>query len=110
MAQLGVGPHSPSRNQKEPVQHSVELVAGTVLAGLVSCDGSTLEANSYHLQAVKQVGEGLCASAHSGDGLVEAVESVDGTLLGVQWHPERMPGTPWDALFDHLVSRAGNPS
>ncbi|MFC1525322.1 gamma-glutamyl-gamma-aminobutyrate hydrolase family protein [Candidatus Latescibacterota bacterium] len=110
MAQLGTRPHSPSRNRKESVHHPVELVAGTILAGLAGPRYRTLEANSFHLQAVKQVGKGLRVSAHSDDGLIEAIESGDGSIVGVQWHPERMPGTPWDALFDHLVDRARRPA
>ena len=48
--------------------------------------------NSLHRQAIKRLGRGLKATAHSEDGLVEAVESADDYpyLLAVQWHPEEM--------------------
>lgn len=57
--------------------------------------------------SVEQVtGEGLDISGRSGDGIVEAIESADGRLIGVQFHPERMPKTIWVKLFEYLVKRA----
>lgn len=49
----------------------------------------TLEVNSYHHQAVRELAPGLEAAAYSGDGLVEAV-SMPGRrfVAAVQWHPE----------------------
>jgi len=49
-----------------------------------------IRVNSFHHQAVKDVGEGLRASAYNDQGIIEAVESGDGLVMGVQWHPERM--------------------
>lgn len=47
--------------------------------------------NSYHHQAVKEVGKGLVVSGVAPDGVVEAVEDPNYPyLLGVQWHPEMM--------------------
>jgi putative glutamine amidotransferase len=51
---------------------------------------SHLLVNSYHIQAVAEIGVGLLAVGHSPDGVIEAVESLDGRTLGVQFHPERM--------------------
>ena len=47
--------------------------------------------NSWHHQAVKDVGEGLIVTAFTKDGLVEALESTNPNqfLLAVQFHPER---------------------
>ena len=101
--QLGTGPHSPSRNGGEDVFHDIEAVTGTRLAQIAA---GASRVNSYHLQAVKQVGDGLSVSARSNDGIVEAVESADDLLLGVQFHPERLPGTAWAGLFADLVLRA----
>jgi putative glutamine amidotransferase len=106
-AQLGVGPHTPGRNQGRPVEHGLRLVDGTVLSGLAQTAGPRPRVNSFHLQAVERLGEGLRVSAYSDDGLVEGLESADGLLIGVQFHPERMPGTVWERLFAHLVQRAG---
>lgn len=33
-------------------------------------------------------------------------ECADGRLIGVQFHPERMPKTIWVKLFEYLVKRA----
>ena len=42
-----------------------------------------------HHQGIKELGQGLVASAIAPDGLIEAVEgSTDAFLVGVQWHPE----------------------
>ena len=104
-AQLGLGPHSPGRNQQQAVWHPVELVAGTRLAALAGT--AAAQVNSYHLQAVERLGAGLRVSARSADGLIEGVESEDGRLIGVQFHPERMPGSVWEQLFADLVRQAG---
>jgi len=101
---LGSAPHSPSRNSGEEVFHHIEVSQASLLAGLAAGEQRV---NSYHLQAVSEVGEGLQVSARSTDGLVEAIETADGQLLGVQFHPERM-GRSWSALFEHLVQRAGH--
>jgi putative glutamine amidotransferase len=46
--------------------------------------------NSTHHQAVKNLGKGLTAFAHSTDRLIEAFCQEDYPfLVGVQWHPER---------------------
>lgn len=47
--------------------------------------------NSYHHQAIDQVGEGLVVSGWAEDGVIEAIESVDPdfNFLGVQYHPEQ---------------------
>lgn len=102
--QLGVGPHSPKRNDARPVEHDVEIESGTVLAKLGGVEHSRV--NSSHIQAIDRPGEGLVISARSGDGLTEAVESADGRLLGVQFHPEAMVGSIWRKVFAHLVEWA----
>ena len=82
--------------------HDIDLTEGSLLARLAAGERCV---NSYHLQAVKDVGEGLSVSARSTDGLIEAIETEDGQVLGVQFHPERM-GDTWATLFGHLVARA----
>ena len=104
-AQLGIGPHSPGRNQNQEVRHPLHLVSGTRLA-ILAGEGET-QVNSFHLQAVERLGSGLKVSAQSPEGLIEGFESEDGRLVGVQFHPERMPGTVWEKLFEQLVRAAG---
>ncbi len=101
----GTGPHSPRRNQGQAVDHDLDIESGTLLADLVSGQTSS-QVNSFHIQAVEDIGVGLRVNSRSADGLVEGVETADGRIIGVQFHPERMPGTVWDRLFAHLVERA----
>ncbi len=74
--------------------------------------GSKARVNSSPHQSVGKPGRGLRVAAHASDGVVEALEWTvgPGWALGVQWHPERMPGDPFaGALFRRLVSEARRP-
>ncbi len=106
-AQVSVSAHSRKRNEGEEVRHGITLEDGTHLARLLGGSSPTLEVNSQHIQAVEAVGEGLRANARSEDGPIEGIESGDGGILGVQFHPERLPGTVFDRIFGHLIERAG---
>jgi putative glutamine amidotransferase len=67
--------------------HEIEVLPETQLAGWLGA--GTHVVNSYHHQAVEQVGDGLRTAAVAPDGTIEAVESVNGTFaLGLQWHNE----------------------
>ncbi len=68
--------------------HPVAIEASSKLASLL--DGpSTIMVNSMHHQGVKQLGDGLVATATAPDGLVEAIELPgEAFVIGVQWHPE----------------------
>ncbi|MEW6751587.1 MAG: gamma-glutamyl-gamma-aminobutyrate hydrolase family protein [Candidatus Latescibacterota bacterium] len=102
--QRGVGPHTPRRTPEESLEHEVLLEPGTHLARVLGPE--PLWVNSHHIQAVASLAPGLAASARSPDGVVEGIESADGLLLGVQFHPERLPGTRCDQLFAALVAQA----
>ncbi len=46
--------------------------------------------NSFHRQAIKNLGNGLCVLAVSEDNIIEAIGDLErGYLLGVQFHPEK---------------------
>ena len=65
--------------------------------------------NSSHHQAILDPGRGLRITAHAPDGVVEAVEWTGDSnwVVGVQWHPERMPEDALaKALFRDLLSAA----
>jgi putative glutamine amidotransferase len=73
--------------------------------------GSIASVNSSHHQAVRTAGRGLRIAARAPDGIIEAVEWTGGPgwVIGVQWHPERMPSDPFaQALFRRLVEEARN--
>ena len=67
--------------------HQVEIVPDTPLSGWLR--QASIGVNSYHHQAVKQLGSGLKPMAFSEDGLVEAVYMPGQKFVAaVQWHPE----------------------
>lgn len=68
--------------------HTVDIVNGTILSSCFSANSLTV--NSYHHQAIKDLGKGLIVNAVSQDGIVEGVESGNGQILALQWHPERI--------------------
>ncbi|MGB7340244.1 MAG: gamma-glutamyl-gamma-aminobutyrate hydrolase family protein [Phototrophicaceae bacterium] len=82
--------------------HFVNIVEGTKLYRTL--DTSKIKVNTYHIQAVDSVGEGLRVSATAPDGIIEAIESSDGRIMGVQFHPERM-GDSMMPLFKDFVAR-----
>jgi putative glutamine amidotransferase len=100
------------RAPRDAVTHAVHIRAGSLLAA-VAGEGvadDTLQANTFHHQAVRDVAEGLVAVGYAADGMVEAVEAPDHAfVLGVQWHPESLaPRRPEHRrLFQALVEAAG---
>jgi putative glutamine amidotransferase len=88
-------------------QHDAVLSPGSLLANLA---GSSLaQINSSHHQSIDQPGEKLRVTAHAPDGTIEAVEWTGDSnwVVGVQWHPERMPDDPFaQRLFQRFVAAA----
>ncbi len=65
--------------------------------------------NSWHHQSVRDLGRNLRITARAPDGVVEAIEWTGDSnwVVGVQWHPERMPGDALaQSLFRELVAAA----
>ena len=83
-------PHAYQHEQgakKEIGGHRVTIERGTKLAKILR--RRTLEVNTTHHQAVKEIGNGLVVNATAADGLIEGIESLRHSfVLGVQWHPE----------------------
>jgi putative glutamine amidotransferase len=102
--------HLPGHRQTEPgwaVTHDVSVEPGSLLARAVGAEA--LRVNSFHHQAVEQLGEGLRAVAWAPDGTVEGIEGDDGRfVLGVQWHAETLDEVerPQAQLFAALVDAA----
>ncbi|MBM4043027.1 MAG: gamma-glutamyl-gamma-aminobutyrate hydrolase family protein [Planctomycetes bacterium] len=90
--------------------HEVDIEADSRLAAIIGA--GRLRVNSSHHQAVGRLGNGLRIVARAPDGVVEAIEGTGNCfLLGVQWHPERMPSRPDQmALFSALVRAANGPA
>ena len=86
--------------------HQVRIQGGR-LAKLAGRTKVTV--NSLHHQSVRRPGRGLRVTARAPDGVIEAVEGTRGPawVVGVQWHPERMPDDALAGkLFKRLVSEA----
>jgi putative glutamine amidotransferase len=65
--------------------------------------------NSSHHQSILEPGRGLRVTGRAPDGVVEAVEWIGDLtwIIGVQWHPERMPEDLLaQALFQDLIEKA----
>ena len=87
--------------------HDAVLTTGSVLAKLAG--STTAHVNSSHHQAIDQPGEKLRVTAHAPDGTIEGVEWTGDSnwVVGVQWHPERMPDDPFaQRLFRQFVAAA----
>lgn len=56
--------------------------------------------NSYHHQAIKNIGDAFRPVAWSKDGLIEAIESIEKSqkTMAVQWHPEVLIKTVPESL------------
>lgn len=68
--------------------HSIKMVQGLKF----KAQGSEFVVNSFHHQAVRELGKGLEVCAFAEDNIVEAAFMPGYPFLaGVQWHPERMP-------------------
>jgi putative glutamine amidotransferase len=92
---------SPTGVSKGDLEHSVLFLEGSLLARL---NGATAgQINSSHHQAIDKPGHGLRVTARAGDGIIEGVEWIGNSnwVVGVQWHPERMPQ---DALSQKLFA------
>lgn len=70
--------------------HQINIEPGSLLSEMLGVQIRDARVNSHHHQAVRNVGDGLKAVAHTADGVIEAIESADSAefFVGVQWHPE----------------------
>jgi putative glutamine amidotransferase len=71
--------------------HAVMLEGDAAIRARLGYPGETVQTNSFHHQAVKEIGEGLVVAGRTDDGLIEALVAPDQRfMVGVQWHPEMM--------------------
>lgn len=97
----------PPEERKGDARHPANLTPGSQLASLNRA--TRAEINSSHHQAIDQPGEKLRVTAHAPDGTIEGVEWTGDSnwVVGVQWHPERMPEDPFaQRLFQQFVAAA----
>ena len=100
----GAHDHDPETERWETA-HPVRILPQTRLREIL--ERETIEVNSFHHQAVRDLGQGLVVCASSTvDGVIEGIELPDRRLaVGVQWHPEAFWDQPQDfqPLFQALV-------
>lgn len=73
----------------ENISQIANIEANSRLAKIFS--SKSIGINSFHHQAVKDLGKNLVVAAKAEDGVIEAIE-IPGErfIVGVQWHPEMM--------------------
>jgi len=87
--------------------HEVRIDPTSRIAAIVG--GESIRVNSFHHQAIDELGEGLRAVAWAPDGVIEAVEAVerDEFLIGVQWHAECLAAIDGQlSLFQAFIAAA----
>lgn len=93
----------PDAHVHRNIRHKIGIMEGSFLAHLFNTD--SLEVNSFHHQAVKDLASGLTLSAYSDDGIVEAYENEQ--IWAVQFHPEGMlrEDDTWLPLFVAFIKK-----
>ena len=91
----------------EVKRHPAAVDVSTNLGAAIGT--ADLSVNTYHKQAVRQLGRGLRVVATAPDGIIEGFEDPTLPLFAaVQWHPERLAAEKEHlAVFRLLVERAG---
>lgn len=105
--------HSQSEDKSVPT-HGVFLDKDSYLYSITGeCE---LRVNSFHHQAVGNIGAGLYPVAWAGwageageaeaseNRIVEAIESKNGFVLGLQWHPEALSDDISSKVFKSFIS------
>jgi putative glutamine amidotransferase len=90
--------HKQTQERFEP-SHSVNVIENTPLCDMTG-GKTTMMANSFHHQAIKELGRGLAVMARADDGIIEAVYMPEKKhVRAYQWHPERL----WQIDADNLA-------
>ncbi|MBM3771897.1 MAG: gamma-glutamyl-gamma-aminobutyrate hydrolase family protein [Acidimicrobiia bacterium] len=97
-------------NQPFSRAHEVWVEKDSLLASLLRerLESDSIDVNSRHHQAVKDVAPGFKVTATAPDGMVEAIEDPAVPFcLGVQWHPENFWRTgEFRPLFEGFLNAA----
>jgi putative glutamine amidotransferase len=97
-------------NQPYTLAHEIWIDKDSLLSKLMRerIVDDTIEVNSRHHQAVKDVAAGFRVSATAPDGVIEAIEDPAAPFcLGVQWHPENFFRTgEFRPLFEGFLEAA----
>ena len=92
------------------VTHSAPEGAPPMFHEVAFSGGRRETVNSYHHQAVRELGRTLRVTAWSADGTAEALENETCTIRAVQWHPEKEgPNETLDRLFRPVAAGMARP-
>jgi putative glutamine amidotransferase len=92
------------RHDERGSLHKVAIDDGTLLRRLVGVE--ILEVNSFHREAIVEVGADVRVSARAEDGVIEAIElPAHPFALGIQWHQELFAAGdhPGNSIFGGFV-------
>lgn len=101
--------HAPKHTLRYNLYHSVDIQENSKLFDIFKT--KDLKVNSFHHQAIKDLGIDLKVTAVSSDGIVESIESLkENFLVAVQWHPENLVERHCEflKLFEALIYNAKN--
>lgn len=108
-AGLASDSHRQKENTMTNYKHAIYLEKNSLLGKLIP-NKEKLYVNSYHHQAVKDLGKGFVIDAKSDDGIIESIHLEDENqwILGVQWHPEQLIRANKDFLpiFTEFINQA----
>ena len=82
--------HSVPKSIRHHAFHPVQIENGSLLYNIFQ--GNDLRVNSFHHQAVKELGKGFKSTMIAPDGIIEGMEWEEPNrfVVAVQWHPEMM--------------------
>jgi len=93
----------------ELTRHAVTLDTHSQLGAAIG--KPEISVNTYHKQAVDQIGRGLRVIATASDGVIEGFEDPSFPLFAaVQWHPERLHNEPEHLAPFRLLVRVASGS
>ena len=89
--------------------HSINVEKNSLLSKMIP-NKDKLNVNSYHHQAVKNLGKDISVDAKADDGIIEAIHynGADQWIFGVQFHPEQLirKDKEFKVLFEEFVKQA----
>ncbi|MCC8155586.1 MAG: gamma-glutamyl-gamma-aminobutyrate hydrolase family protein [Tannerellaceae bacterium] len=94
---------------REYASHSVQITQSDSKLFRIFGPESTLQVNSFHHQAVKEMAPEFLETAIAPDGINEGMEHPEKQIFSVQWHPEAMASNGNEqmlTLFQYHVAQA----
>ena len=89
--------------------HSINIVENSYLSNMFP-NKDKLMVNSYHHQAIKDLGQGLEIDAKADDGIIESIHYGNKSqwIFGVQFHPEQLSraNDEFLAIFSEFIKQA----